>query len=61
MTAKTKTCERCHRAPAHPVSSRTMYEWDGEGEDPNADITLCAECAEEHNQIMDDQWAAARP
>ncbi|MHA2279977.1 MAG: hypothetical protein ACXAC5_03750 [Promethearchaeota archaeon] len=41
-----------------PTSSRTMYEWDGTGEDPNRDLILCSLCAEEHNDIMDDQWKA---
>lgn len=42
---------------ARPVPSQIMYEWDGQGEDPNRDLWLCKECGEEYTQIMDDQWA----
>ncbi len=38
-------------------SSRTMYHWDGTGEDPNAPLALCRECAEEHHLNWDYTWA----
>jgi hypothetical protein len=37
--------------------SRTRYEWDGQGVDPNRSIPLCRPCASMHHQNMDDQWA----
>ena len=54
-------CSRCgstERVARHP--SRTAYQWDGEGRDPNAPIALCPPCAQEYNEDMDDMWAAAR-
>jgi hypothetical protein len=40
-----------------PESSRTMYHWNGEGEDPNRDVWLCRRCAKEHHEHWDDMWA----
>ena len=37
--------------------SRTMYDWDGRGEDPNRNINLCHICAAAHHQYWDDMWA----
>lgn len=37
--------------------SRTAYEWDGEGENPNRCLALCDECAIEYNEQMDQQWS----
>lgn len=37
--------------------SRTMYNWEGEGEDPNAPIPLCPQCAKEHHENWDDMWS----
>lgn len=39
------------------TSSRTSYLWDGTGEDPNRDLTLCPECAIHHHEQWDSQWA----
>jgi hypothetical protein len=36
--------------------SRTQYHWDGEGEDPNADVPLCPPCAEEHRAYWNERW-----
>lgn len=36
--------------------SMTAYEWDGDGEDPNAPITLCLDCGPEHIDQMEAQW-----
>lgn len=36
--------------------SRTQYEWDGIGEDPNSPIPLCRECAKEHHEEWDERW-----
>lgn len=36
--------------------SRTHYIWDGEDEDPNAPISLCRDCANEHHEYWDGQW-----
>lgn len=49
-------CERCAGAPAFTFPSMTAYSWDGEGEDPNRDLTLCALCGEEHTETMEEQW-----
>jgi hypothetical protein len=38
-------------------SSRTMYHWDGVGEDPNQPVALCPACAEEHHEHWDDMWS----
>lgn len=37
-------------------SSRTMYFWDGKGEDPNADVFLCRSCAADHHSFWDERW-----
>ena len=36
--------------------SRTMYHWDGQGTDPNADVELCRQCAEAHHEYWDAMW-----
>lgn len=36
--------------------SRTMYDWDGVGEDPNRAKALCSMCAIEHHEYWDDMW-----
>ena len=38
-------------------SSRTMYHWSTQENDPNHPLPLCRECAEEHHEQWDDQWA----
>jgi len=40
-------------------SSRTMYHWDGKGEDPNRDVWLCPDCAKEHHDYWDEMWSYA--
>ena len=42
-------------------SSRTMYSWDGQGEDPNRPLRLCRSCAAEHHEHWDEMWEHARP
>lgn len=37
--------------------SRTAYEWDGKGENPNACIALCGTCGDVYNDMMDRKWA----
>lgn len=37
-------------------SSRTMYHWDGTGEDPNRDPWLCRDCARIHHEHWDEMW-----
>lgn len=55
-------CETCGAAEdVRMESSRTMYPWDGAGEDPNRDRALCRPCAEEHHRHWDEMWAQARP
>ncbi len=36
--------------------SRTLYHWDGEGEDPNRARALCRDCAEAHHAHWDSMW-----
>ena len=50
--------------PAAPVtegvtwqSSRTMYCWDGTGENPNRPVALCPACAADHHERWDDMWS----
>lgn len=38
-------------------SSRTFYHWDGTGEDPNADVPLCRDCARMHHEYWDEMWS----
>ncbi len=56
-----RECERCGKIGDHKrvklTPSRTLYYWDGEGEDPNRGFMLCRFCAKEHNEIMDEWWA----
>jgi hypothetical protein len=55
-----KTCSYCKRSasdvPVRLHNSRTAYAWDGIGENPNADVLLCAECADAYNAYWDDMW-----
>ena len=54
-------CSMCQyefgRSPriAYRHSSRTRYDWDGIGEDPNADVWLCDDCADAHHAHWDEQ------
>jgi len=49
-------CDRCEARPAYYWPSMTAYEWNGKGENPNADKILCQMCGEEYTQIMKEQW-----
>jgi hypothetical protein len=51
-------CERdgCENEATVIEPSQTCYVWDGSGNDPNADKHLCAECAVEYREIMDEMW-----
>lgn len=51
------TCEYCGESRhVKPESSRTMYHWDGEGENPNRDRILCEGCAVDHHEHWDEMW-----
>ena len=51
-------CANCKQTEAIKWrSSRTSYEWDGQGENPNGCLPLCGECAEDYNEQMDQQWS----
>ena len=39
-----------------PTPSQTMYEWDGEGEDPNQDLMLCPVCSAAYTEQMNALW-----
>ena len=51
-----KCCQRSSRTVTD-VPKMTKYPWDGKGKDPNSDVALCPECAEEHVAQMTDQWS----
>ena len=36
--------------------SRTMYYWNGGGEDPNRPVKLCRQCAACHHEHWDAMW-----
>ena len=52
-------CICCGRDTEHlfRTPSYTSYQWDGEGQDPNADLLLCLDCSIQHTEQMDSQWA----
>lgn len=52
-------CEQCGETVDVVVTSpsRTLYHWDGEGENPNRDLTLCPEHSLEHQEYWDSRWA----
>lgn len=49
-------CEQCSKEPAYVIVAETKYGWDGEGENPNRDLELCAECATEYRDHWSAQW-----
>ena len=48
----------CGRDVEHlfETPSRTFYDWNGEGEDPNADKMLCLDCSIDYSEMMEDRW-----
>ncbi len=58
-----RVCERCDMIGDSEnvkfVPSQTMYHWEGEGKDPNADKLFCDECAEAYDEMMKSWWADA--
>lgn len=48
-------CQHCSKKPAYNYPSMTAYHWNGEGDDPNKDLTLCKECGTEHTENMQEQ------
>lgn len=54
-------CMRCNTTDAVEMRpSYTAYHWNGEGENPNADVPLCPECFEEHREYWNEMWSYAR-
>jgi hypothetical protein len=51
-------CEHCNSEVEFVVCtpSMTVWQWDGTGEDPNRDLTLCIAHAEEHMDYMSELW-----
>jgi hypothetical protein len=50
-------CLRCEATEGVELEdSRTQYDWDGEGRNPNAPIPLCKKCAEVHHEEWDSRW-----
>lgn len=50
-------CQHCkEQTTVGYEPSRTMYHWDGKGEDPNRDVLLCAKCSCEHHYYWDAMW-----
>ena len=57
MVPWTWWCEHCGAQEGLRIhSSRTCYDWDGEGDDPNRALVLCDPCAKVHNEHWDEQW-----
>jgi hypothetical protein len=51
-------CERCgNKEGVELEDSRTMYHWDGKGENPNRSVFLCRACAEDHHDFWEAQWS----
>jgi len=50
----------CGQPVLYLTDSRTMYEWDGEGDDPNAPLALCPACSLSYTEEMADRWAEYR-
>ena len=51
-------CEYCQAMfDLDKEDSRTMYCWNGEGEDPNRPVLLCKQCAKMHHEYWDDMWS----
>lgn len=53
-------CEHCGAMKGlESESSRTMYHWDGEWNDPNnpnRNVLLCRQCAFMHHEYWDEMW-----
>lgn len=50
-------CPGCDQAAELiETPAMTCYEWDGEGEDPNASFFACKDCSEEYIENMQDLW-----
>jgi hypothetical protein len=49
-------CDGFGKGPVELESSRTMYVWDGQGEDPNRPRALCRDCAKLHHEEWDTAW-----
>ena len=50
-------CEHCSTVfGLDHEESRTMYHWEGEGEDPNRSLLLCRQCAILHHDFWDEMW-----
>lgn len=55
------SCEECgEREGVAFESSRTMYDWDGVGVDPNRPIKFCRSCAADHHAYWDERWQSLR-
>ena len=53
-----KRCEHCRSFWGLKLEDgRTMYEWNGKGEDPNRSQLLCRMCAVMHHDYWDEMWA----
>lgn len=54
-----RTCEWCGVTSKRVIDtpSQTMYQWDGQGDDPNRHKQLCIECAVEYTYNIEAQWA----
>jgi hypothetical protein len=54
-------CLRCETSEAVEMRpSYTAYHWNGEGQNPNADVPLCPACFEEHREYWNEMWSYAR-
>ena len=58
--APLRNCERCNIDSRLVIDCPSMTLYDARcfpGEDPNRDLILCPDCAQEHLELMNDQWA----
>jgi hypothetical protein len=56
MERNRMNCEYCGVDNAQSISAMTAYYWAGEGENPNRDLVLCNNCAQNYQEYWQDMW-----
>jgi len=49
-------CECCGAADPTVVPAMTAYAWDGQGSDPNRDLSLCDQCRVDYQDHWNEMW-----
>jgi hypothetical protein len=50
-------CEECAtKKDVRRIPAMTAYHWDGQGEDPNRDLSFCLEHAEAYRDYWQSMW-----